>query len=322
MRKQGCSQENEKTNVNCLASRGESMSEREKFDHEYEQTLIGLGIPPCPRILLGISEQVRKSEPDLQVIEKLISEDVGLSAALIKTVNSPFYGLRNKVCSIMQAIHMLGLSQLSLMVTAMVLRDVLKGLSKVDMGRFWDASTKVAIISAYIASRLPYIVYEKKQRTIDKDLAYTYGLFQDCGIPIMLNEHATYKETLGIANQSLTRKFTAIEDEAYGQNHATVGYLLSKSWGLPEIIYQAMQAHHEHVLLEQDAGFISAESRDLIAVSLLAERIIQLSTGLNQTCEWQKGERWVMQHLGINDIDFATIVKGIRILQEEGNLSD
>jgi HD-like signal output (HDOD) protein len=296
------------------------MSNDGKFDQEYEKTVLGLGIPPCPKILIDLAAEVRKAEPDLQRIEILISEDVGLSAALIKTINSPFYGLRTKVQSVMQAIHMLGLSQLSLIVTAMVLRDVLQGLSKVDMGRFWDASTKVAIISSYIASRLPYIVYENNQRPIDKDEAYTYGLFQDCGIPIMLNQHRTYKDTLGIANESQDRKFTDIEDEVYGQNHANIGYLLAQSWGLPESMYQAIHMHHEHGSLA-DKKFISDKSRDLIAVALLAERAIQIITGLNHTCEWQKGEHWVMQHLGINETDIASLVKGIGVLHDEGNLN-
>lgn len=296
------------------------MSNGGKFDKEFEKTILGLGIPPCPKILVDLAAEVRNGEPDMQRIEKLISEDVGLSAALIKTVNSPFYGLRNKVHSIMQAIHMLGLTQLSLIVTAMVLRDVLKGLSKVDMGRFWDASTKVAIISSYIASRLPYIVYETKRRPIDKDEAYTYGLFQDCGIPIMLNQHPGYKDTLSKANDALDKKFTDIEDESHGHNHAMIGYVLAKSWGLPEAMYQAIRFHHEHESLA-DKSFVSDASRDLVAVALLAERAIQLITGLNHTCEWQKGERWVMQCLGINTADIASIVKGIKILHEEGNLN-
>ena len=130
------------------------MEELNTIDHELEQTILNLGIPSCPKILFALAAEARKDETDLQTIEKLICADVGLSAALIKTVNSPFYGLRTKVHTVMQAVHMLGLSHLSLMVTGMVLRDVLKGMSKLDMGRFWDVSTKVAIISSYIAGRL------------------------------------------------------------------------------------------------------------------------------------------------------------------------
>lgn len=290
-------------------------------DHELEQTVLNLGIPPCPKILLAISVEAKRENPDLQKIEKLICADVGLSASLIKTVNSPFYGLRTKVHTVMQAIHLLGLSHLSLIVTGMVLRDALKGMSKVDMGRFWDASSKVAIISSYIAGRLPYIAYEHTRRRIDKDEVYTYGLFQDCGIPVMLSYHPEYKQVLAEANQARDRKFTEIEDVKYVNNHTMIGYMLAKSWGLPEFMVQAIRHHHEHASLAQDAAFLSPESKDFIALALLSERAIQIISGLNQGCEWEKGGHWVMQHFGLSEADFESIIKGIRTLSDEGNLN-
>lgn len=297
------------------------MVELKSLDEELEQTILNLGIPSCPKILLDLSAEARKNEPDMQRVEKLICADVSLSAALIKTVNSPFYGLRNKVNSVMQAIHMLGLSRLSLMVMGMVLRDGLKGHNPVDMSRFWDASNKVAIISSYLASRLPYISFEHMNRRIDKDVAYTYGLFQDCGISIMLNYHPNYKKTLGLANQTIDKKFTEIEDIEYVNNHTMIGYVLAKSWGLPETMYQAIRYHHEHVEIELDNSFLTVETRDLIALALLAERAIQLITGLNQTAEWQKGGNWVMHHFGLTEQDFQLLIEGIRVLYEEGNLN-
>jgi len=297
------------------------MEESHSVDHELEQAVLELDIPSCPGIMLDLAVEGKKEEPDLYRIEKLISSDVGLSAALIKTVNSPFYGLRNKVHSIMQAIHMLGLVNLSLMVTNMVLRDVLKQINPQELERFWDASSKVAIISAYISERLPYISYEHIRREIDKDEVYTYGLFQDCGILILLKNHPEYKETLALANQACDRKFTEIEDAAYGQNHAVVGFVLSRSWGLPDYMCQAIRLHHEHELLAKNMQGISTSSKDLIGLGLLAEKSIQMILDQNHSCEWEKGGQWVMQHFGINDADFASIVNGIRTLYEEGNLS-
>lgn len=299
------------------------MEAQKTFDLELEQAVLNLGIPPCPKILLDLSEEARKDAPDFQRIEKLICADVGLSAALIKTINSPFYGLRNKVHSVMQAIHMLGLSQLSMMVMSMALREILKGENQIEMERFWDVSTRVAIISSYIACRLPYMGSEaNKKRQIFKDEAYTYGLFQDCGIPIMLNHYATYKETLGLANQMPDQRFTAVEDAEYGKNHAMVGYLMAKSWGLPEAMTQAIRFHHEHVSLSSEEISLPKESKDFIALALLAERAIQIIFGLNMTCEWEKGGKWVMAHFGFSEDDFNTIINGIRILNDEGNLND
>lgn len=297
------------------------MEDQITFDHELEQTILNLGIPPCPAILFAIAAEARLDEPDLQKIEKLICADVSLSAALIKTVNSPFYGLRSKVHSVMQAIHLLGMSSLSLMVTGMIFRETLKGLSKVSMVRFWDASSKVATISSYIAGRLPYISYEHMQRKIDKDEAYTYGLFQDCGIPIMFNYHPEYRATLGEANKSTDLKFTEIEDRKYVNNHTKIGYVLAKSWGLSDAMTQAIRYHHEHTMLTNDETFLSNESKDFIAVALLAEKAIQIITGLNQTCEWMKGGQWVMRHFGLSEYEFESIIDGIRTLYEEGSLN-
>jgi HD-like signal output (HDOD) protein len=208
------------------------------------------------------------------------------------------------------------------MVTGMVLRDALKGVSRFDMGRFWDVSSKIAIISSYLASRLPLFAYEHSPRQIDKDEAYTYGLFQDCGILVMLNYHPAYKNTLSIANQAADKKFTEIEDVEYVNNHAVIGYVLAKSWGLPDSMCQAIRFHHEHATLAQDPDFLTHESRDFIALALLAEKAVQAITGLDQTCEWDKGGHWVMAHFALSETDFESIVKGIRTLNDEGNLNN
>ena len=59
------------------------MSDGGKFDKEYEKIVLGLKIPPCPRILADLAAEVRKDEPDMQRIEKLISEDVGVDSIVV-----------------------------------------------------------------------------------------------------------------------------------------------------------------------------------------------------------------------------------------------
>ena len=137
-----------------------------------------------------------------------------------------------------------------------------------------------------------------------------------------MNTYPTqYKETLGIANQSANKKFTAIEDEACGKNHAAIGYLLAKNWGLPEAMANAIRFHHEHDRMAEQQNSLSTDSRNFVALALLAERCIQAITGLNQTIEWEKGGAWVLEHFGFSDADFNEIVEGIRVLKEEGSLN-
>lgn len=274
------------------------MPESELLDKEMERVAQSIGIPACPAILLELSEETKKEEPDFVKVEKLVSRDVGLSATLLKTINSPFYGLRNKISSVSQAVGLLGLSSLSSTISGLVLRNVFSCKDQVSMERFWDSSAKFAMATMFLAKKIP---------GLNKDDAYTYGLFQNCGIPILIQKYPDYKETLAKANNQSVGKFTDIEDEAHGTDHATVGYLMTKSWNLPEVATDAVRFHHEYSVLSDEQTKVSTASLNLIALGLLADRAVHLCSGAdkNFSLEWEKGGALALTQLNMSETDFA-----------------
>ncbi len=273
------------------------MNEQELLDQEMEKVIGSVGIPPRPTMLIELDAEIRKDEPSYRKIERLVSSDVGLSAALLKTVNSPFFGLRSKATTISQAISVLGLSALARTITGLKLRQVFAKAGQIDMESFWDASAKVAMMTSHIAEQLP---------GMNRDEAYTFGLFQNCGIPILMQRFPDYKKTFGAAERSMDRKFTEIEDECHQTNHATVGYLLARSWNLPNTLSSAIRFHHEYDLLSESQ--LPAEGQHLVALALLAERSIQLHAGLSDSAEWHKEGQIALQHLGLSTDEFGEIV--------------
>lgn len=284
------------------------MSKQDLLDQEVERIVKSVGIPTRPGILLDLEKEVKKDDPDFRQIEHLVVSDVGLSAALLKTINSPFYATRNKATTIRQAISILGLSTLSRLVTGLVVRNLLSPPGQISMERFWDASAKIAVTSSYLAKQLP---------GMDKDEAYTFGLFQDCGIPVLMQKFPDYKQTLGLANEALDRKFTDIEEERYQTNHATVGYILTKSWNLPANLSNAIRFHHEYSQISESESSLSVESQNLVALALLAEHIIQTNSGRPKSVEWSKAGPRALEHLGLSDDEFDEIVADIKALEDE-----
>ncbi|MFH7346850.1 HDOD domain-containing protein, partial [Pseudomonas syringae group genomosp. 7] len=61
-----------------------------------------------PIILLDLQMELFFPVPDLGAIARMISQDPGLSGALLKIVNSAHYGLSNKIASIEKAGSLLG----------------------------------------------------------------------------------------------------------------------------------------------------------------------------------------------------------------------
>ena len=274
------------------------MAETELIDQELERVATSIGIPPCPAILIDLAAEVRKDDPNFTRIEQLVVKDVGLSATLLKTVNSPFYGLRTKVSTVKQTINMLGLSMLSRTVTGLVLRNSFASKDQVSMERFWDASAKIAMSASFLAKNL---------RGINRDDAYTFGLFQNCGIPVLMQRFPAYKETLGRANNEAARSFTQIEDEAHGTDHATIGYLLTKSWNLPETLSTAIRFHHDYQTLAETNDKMSPASRNLIALGLLADHVVSVHSNLNFSLEWTKGGAAALAHFALSDSEFEDL---------------
>ena len=104
----------------------------------------GFHIPAKPAILTEISEEMERDDVELDRVAAIISKDISLSALLLKTINSPLFGLQRTVGDIRQAAMFLGLEQLSRLVTVALLKQQFAGEASISLERFWDESLEVA----------------------------------------------------------------------------------------------------------------------------------------------------------------------------------
>lgn len=228
---------------------------------ETEKILEGIKIPPRPAVLNELLEESRKETPDIQKIGQLIAKDVALSVSMLKLVNSPYYGLKRKIESPQQAAIILGINIIKGIITGLALRHAYEDFEGQD--KFWGKAELVANVSMVIASRLPDIA---------KDTAYTFSLFRDCGIPLMMHRIPNYLKIYEKAVVSTSKPFTAVEQEFIPSNHTVVGHMMAKSWELAPEVCEAIAHHHDNIFAEDCT--ISASASALIAVSLLAEYVV------------------------------------------------
>lgn len=261
-------------------------------DKLFERAILDLGIPPCPAILKRFMAEADKNEPDLNRLAGIIGTDVSLSAGLIKTANSPFFGMRQRVRSVNEALAVLGLNASSHAVAGIILRNSFPNVQ--NMERFWDASSRIARLSGWLAQHLDVV------GLLAED-AYTFGLFRDCGIPVLLRRFPNYKALLVVANHETERSFIQIEETELLTNHAMVGCILAQSWWLPEEICLAIRNHHDLAALESASSNLPMLSRNLIATSQLAEHILQRQLGLSLTQEWPKLGAVCLQLLNLGE---------------------
>ena len=281
----------------------------QELSAEYIQKVLqGISVPPQPQIMVDLQMEQVMPSPDLRAIAKLIGQDPGLSGALLKLVNSPFFGLTNRIASIQQAVNLLGCNTVINLINAQSIRGELTDEAIVTLNRFWDTAQDVAMTCLTLAKRLGYH---------SPDEAYTLGLFHNCGIPLMLKRFPAYMTVLeeAYANATDERRVVDTENQLLNTNHAVVGYFTAKSWNLPLHLCEAIASHHNALAIFTEDASRDAQLKTLLAILKMAEHICASHRVLGnqaQDHEWQSIEQLVLEYVGLSDYDFENLRESIR----------
>ena len=252
-------------------------------------------IPPRPSLLADLQRELASPDPSPETIGRIVASDVGMSGALLKLANSAVYGGR-KAKSIEQAILFLGINQVAALMTGLLARQAIPANSAA-LASFWDVSSRRAEAMVFLSRRL---------RIGEPDVAHTFGLFCDTGVPLLMDRFADYGATFAAASLEAERPLTALEEERHATSHTAIGTLLARNWGLSGDVGWAILHHHDYAVLD-DAG--SAPTvRSLVALSLLAESAICKYQGLAESLEWNTGGARAQAYLGLSDEETAELL--------------
>jgi HD-like signal output (HDOD) protein len=248
---------------------------------------------------MDLHELMQQDEPDIEAVASTISRDPGLSALVLKTLNSPFFGLRSHVTSIRQATVLLGLLNVGNIVAGLALRRAMEDAGGPAPEHYWDSPMNVGMVAAKLAQRLPGVL---------PDEAYMLGLFHNVGMPLMMQRFEDYRAFL-VGPDCDAASIILCEEERYQTNHAVIGYYVSRGWALPEHIGDLILRHHDvtDVLGEGDGSF-SVKGGLLVALKM-AEHIDRRFWGRKDDAEWEAVGAEVLAYAGLSATDFEDLVE-------------
>jgi HD-like signal output (HDOD) protein len=268
---------------------------------QIDNVLLGIKIPPQPQILVDLQIEQIMPDPDLNRIASLISRDVGLTGTILKVVNSPFYGLSNKITSVNQAVSLIGLDSVINIINGVSIKSEMSDETIMHMNRFWDTANDIAMIATNIAKQVGFP---------KPDLAYLLGLFHNSGVPLLMNRFDNYLEVLEQSYGEHRDRIIDVENALLNTNHAVVGYYIAKSWNLPKVLCEAIAEHHNckrHFLGAQQS---ESEAKTLLAILKLAEHVcgsFKILGNQDIDHEWELIGDEVLTHLGLGEYDLEQL---------------
>lgn len=261
----------------------------------------GFNLPSKPEVLQQLQDELNKPEPELGAVASIISSDIATAAAVLKIINSPFYGLSRTVTDVKQAVMFLGLVNITALVTGYLLKNAFDQSScSIQLNRFWDEANDIANVTCIIARRL--------STPIPVENMHLLGLFHDAGIPAMAIRYQNYNQAYNPQSSSAPPQLIDRENKEYSTNHAIVGYYLASSWNLPKSICTLILQHHSLDYLEFEKDDLM---RRCYATLKLAENLVYKNKMFSNEPSWHHIAQDVLDCLKLDEDDFHDLTEDV-----------
>jgi len=200
-----------------------------------------ISIPTLPSLYTELVHVLEDPESTLEHISAIVAKDMGMTAKILKLVNSAFFGLPRQVSSPSQAISFLGIETLKTLVLTVQVFEELKPPKKTvnfSIESLWEHSIQTGDYARKIAQ-----AEGVEEHVISDTLAA--GMLHDVGILLLATQLPDrFAEAIELSNTQQLSLHEA-ERQILSASHAELGGYLLGLWGLRHPVVEAVAFHHQ-----------------------------------------------------------------------------
>lgn len=196
-------------------------------------------LPSFPPLYHELLHEIDKENSSIQRIADVISKDVGMTASILKLVNSSFFGLSVHVSTPSHAVTILGTEVIRGLVLTVHLFEEFKFCK--ELVRSFNMLWKHSLNTAYFAKTIGGLESDDIKF---QDNCFLAGILHDVGKLVLASNFEEDYVSLLKQVRAENRTIGEVEFEHYNFNHAEVGAYLLGLWGLADEIVEAVACHH------------------------------------------------------------------------------
>ncbi len=203
-----------------------------------------------PEVYIQVKKVIDDPESTMAELSAAISIDPGMTAMVLKLVNSAFYGMPRKVETISRAVGILGMQPLHDLVLAVSVTKSFSGLSQqvMNMNIFWGNSFFSGLAARELA---------RKCFLVDSERMFVEGLLRDLG-HLLLYQHLPEQAEEAMKTSANTGEpIHTTEHRLLGFDYTQVGKALVDTWQLPKNLGEAIR-HQNNPSATPDYQFEAA----------------------------------------------------------------
>ena len=217
-----------------------------------------LSLPVFNNAAVRLQMELVKPEPDLRVIEQVITSDQALSSQVLKIANSAFYRGLIEVGTVRAAIIRLGMREIGRIVLMAASEQHFRSRDRtiaLVMKKLWQHSVGCAYGTAWLARR--------RDCGVEQSQAFFAGLFHDVGklfVLMVIEQIKRKNKALKLTDTLLT--------EAMNRLHAHEGSRLLTRWNMPGHLHVIARDHHNAEIDAQNRLLVLVRMANLVCRKL------------------------------------------------------
>jgi len=208
--------------------------------------MIAANLISLPDIYWRLKEILATHDYSLQEVAQLIVYDPGMTARLLRMVNSAYFGFAAKIDTVNHAVSILGVQQIEDVILTTSIADALGDYEceHLDIKQFWMRSVYRAIAARELASVC---------NLMDGEHMFVAGLLSGIGHLIMYQSVPVLAQQAQRQADESGQPLHQVERDLIGFDHAGVASLLMQNWKLPGSHVVVIEKHLE---LDPDADYL------------------------------------------------------------------
>jgi putative nucleotidyltransferase with HDIG domain len=241
-------------------------------------------LPALPENIHELRQAIANPDVSFKDVVPILNKDAGLTADLLKLVNSSRYGLRERIGTVKQAVLFFGMRNL---IDYVALTFAEKSLRM--------AFSRIPNISSYFQHAAEIATQTRRIATMagipvnDQEVLTMAGLLHDVGrLVLYLETQAGGMSLLGGNATEDMESVVLLEQDMWGIDHCDIGARICRKWRFPELFETCIRWHHKPVhddLFSREGAIILLAhiltipgiSAEIIATALPPDRMSELN---------------------------------------------
>jgi HD-like signal output (HDOD) protein len=241
-------------------------------------------IPSLPEVVTQVCRLVNEPMANSTDVTKIMIKDAAMASKMLRMVNSVYYGLKEPVHDMEQAVRVLGFKTIrSIALSISVLNAFQQQNACFNMKAFWAHGAVSACLCRMIA---------EKSKVCDPELAFTIGLLKNMGKLILVENAPNETRAIVAVAREYRLSFHAAAREVLETDDAELGAWLAEKWELEQVIADTIRNQY-------DLG--KGQSQGPIAMCLFSEYLCGLKKlRVSGECDEPTLDPGVWSHLGLD----------------------